>query len=115
MWQAFEQFGRPQPKVNGFVGDCSYLAYVKEKKLSIFSTSQGGGAALWTGFDVATRMLHGEKPVVNTLLMPLPEITATNFDQWYKPTMTVQDSCFADPPDGRRVSAEFLDQYFVKP
>ena len=30
-WQAFEQSGRPLPKINGFVGECSYLAYVKEK------------------------------------------------------------------------------------
>ena len=113
-WQAFEQSGRPLPKINGFVGECSYLAYVKEKGLPIYSTSQGGAAAVWTGFDVATRMLKGEKPVVSTLLMPLPEITPANFNQWYKPSMTVQSSCFADPPDGRRVSPAFLDQYFTK-
>lgn len=114
VWQAFEQSGRPLPKINGFVGECSYLAYVKEKGLPVYSASQGGGAAIWTGFDVATRMLQGQKPVVSTLLMPLPEITPANFDQWYKPDMTVQSSCFADPPDGRRVSPEFLDQYFQK-
>ena len=114
VWQAFEQSGRPLPKINGFVGECSYLAYVKEKGLPVYSTSQGGGAAVWTGFDVATRMLNGEKPVVSTLLMPLPEMTPANFDQWYKPEMTVQSACFADPPDGRRVSPEFLDQYFEK-
>lgn len=114
VWQAFEQSGRPLPKINGFVGECSYLAYVKEKGIPVYSTSQGGGAAIWTGFDVATRMLNGEKPVVSTLLMPLPEMTPANFDQWYKSDMTVQSSCFSDPPDGRRVSPEFLDQYFQK-
>ena len=112
--QAFEQFGRPLPKINGFVGECSYLAYAKDKKLDVFSTSQSGGAALWTGFDVALRMLKGEKPVASTLLMPLPEITPATFDQWYKPTMTVQDACFAESPSGRRVSESFLDQYFAK-
>lgn len=114
VWQAFEQFGRPLPKINGFVGECSYLAYVKEKGLPVYSASQSGSAAIRTGFEVATRMLDGQKPVVSTLLMPLPEITPANFDQWYKPDMTVQSSCFADPPDGRRVSPEFLDQYFTK-
>lgn len=113
-WQAFEQIGRPAPKINGFSGECSYLAYVKENDLDVFSFSQGGGAALATGFEVAMRMLKGEKPVVNTLLMPLPEITEDNFDQWYKPSMTVQSSCFASPPGGRRVSPEFLDRYFSK-
>jgi ABC-type sugar transport system substrate-binding protein len=113
-WQAFEQSGRPLPKINGFVGECSYLAYVKEKGLPVYSTSQSGSAAVWTGFEVATRMLNGEKPVVSTLLMPLPEITPDNLDKWYKPSMTVQSGCFADAPDGRRVSPEFLDQYFKK-
>jgi ribose transport system substrate-binding protein len=113
-WQAFEQSGRPLPKINGFVGECSYLAYVKEKNLPVYSTSQGGAAAVWTGFDVATRMLNGEKPVVSTLLMPLPEITPANFDQWHRPDMTVQSTCFAESPDGRRVSPEFLDQFFKK-
>ena len=112
--QAFEQFGRPLPKVNGFVGECSYLAYAKDKGLDVFSTSQSPGGALWTGFEVALRMLKGQKPVASTLLMPLPEITSANFDQWYKPTMTVQDACFAEAPSGRRVSESVLDQYFIK-
>lgn len=114
IWQAFEQSGRPLPKVNGFVGECSYLAYTKEKGIPVFSTSQGGAAALATGFEVASRMLEGQKPAVSTLLMPLPEITAENFDQWYKPDMTVESGCFAASPDGRRVPVEFLDQFFVK-
>jgi len=113
-WQAFEQSGRPLPIINGFVGECSYLAYVKEKHLPVYSASQSGSAAIWTGFEVATRMLNGEKPVASTLLMPLPEITPANFDKWYRPDMTVQSTCFADAPDGRRVSPEFLDQYFKK-
>jgi ABC-type sugar transport system substrate-binding protein len=111
--QAFEQVGRPLPRINGFSGSCSFLAYWKEKKLDSFSNAQGGGPALYTAFDVAYRMLKGQKPAVNTILTSLPEITQANFDQWYRPGMTVQDSCFADPPDGRRVSEEDLSRYFV--
>lgn len=113
-WQAFEQGGRSAPKINGFSGECSYLAYVKEKALPIYSSSQGGAAAADAGFEVAQRMLAGKKPVVNTLLLPLPEITSSNFDQWYKSDMTVQSTCFADPADGHRVPSEILDLYFVK-
>ena len=111
--QAFEQVGRKLPRINGFSGSCGFLAYWKEKGLDSFAQAQGGAPALYTAFDVAYRMLKGQKPAVNTILMPLPEITQDNLAQWYKPTMTVQDSCFADPPDGRRISEEALSRYFT--
>lgn len=111
--QAFEQAGRPLPKINGFSGSCSALAFWKETGFdTYYSMSQGGGPALFTGFDTAVRMLSGQKPVVNTILVPLPEITEENFDEWYDPSMTVESTCFSDPADGRRVSKEFMDQYF---
>ena len=111
--QAFEQVGRPLPKINGFSGSCSFLAYWKEKRLESFGGSQSGSTALYTAVDVAYRMLKGQKPAVNTILTPLPEVTQANFGDWYKPSMTVQDSCFADPPDGRRVSEDDLGRYFT--
>lgn len=112
--EAFEQSGRAIPKVNGFSGECFYLAYAKEKDLDVYSASQSGGGAVATGFDTAVRMLKGEKPVVNNIMVPLPEITNENFAEWYKPTMTTQDSCYAESPDGSRVPADLFDQFFNK-
>ncbi len=110
--QALAQSGRPPAKINGFAGSCSFLAYWKQNNLHGFSLSQGGAPALYEAFLVAARMLAGQKPVVNTILYPLPEITDANFDQWYKPDMTVQSNCFADPPDGRAVPDSFFDALF---
>jgi hypothetical protein len=31
----------------------------------------------------------------------------------YKPGMTVQDTCWADPPDGRLVPDDYFDQFFT--
>ena len=52
------------------------------------------------------------KPIVNTIFYPLPEITNANFDQWYKPSMTLESNCFASPPDGRFVPDDFFNPYF---
>lgn len=110
--QALQQSGRPEAKINGLPGDCSFIAYWKQHDLHSFSLSQGGAPAIYEGFGVALRMLSGQQPVVNTILYPLPEITDENLDRWYKPTMTVQSNCFADPPDGRAVSDGFFNALF---
>jgi ribose transport system substrate-binding protein len=111
--QALQQSGRPPAKINGLPGDCSFIAYWKNNKISSFSLSQGGAPALYEAFVVALRMLNGQKPVVNTILYPLPEITDENLDQWYKPDMTEQSNCFADSPDGRAVPDSFFDPLFT--
>ncbi len=110
--QALAQSGRPAAKINGLPGDCSFIAYWKQNKLSSFSLSQGGAPAVYEAFLIAARMLNGQHPAVSTILYPLPEITDQNLDQWYKPTMTVQSTCFADPPDGRAVPDSFFDPLF---
>jgi ribose transport system substrate-binding protein len=111
--QALLQSGRPLAKINGLVGDCSYLAFWKKHNLNSFSLSQGARPALYEAFLVALKMLHGQQPVVNTILYPLPEITDANLDQWYKPDMTEQSNCFADSPDGRAVADSFFDPLFT--
>jgi ribose transport system substrate-binding protein len=111
--QALAQSGRAPAKINGLPGDCSFIAYWKQNNLHSFSLSQGAAPAIYEGFLVAARMLNGQRPVVNTILYPLPEITDANLDQWYKPNMTVQSTCFADPPDGRAVADSFFDPLFV--
>ncbi len=110
--QALSQSGRPSAHLNGFSGECSYLAYWKQEKLDSFTLAQDGAASLYEGFLLAANMLSGQKPIVNTIFYPLPEITNANFDQWYKPSMTLESNCFAAPPDGRFVPDNFFAPYF---
>jgi ribose transport system substrate-binding protein len=63
--------------------------------------------------QVAIRALSGQKPKVNTIYMPIPVITNANFKDYYKPGVTVQDTCWADPPDGRLVPDDYFDQFFT--
>jgi hypothetical protein len=42
-----------------------------------------------------------------------PVITNANLKDYYKPGMTVQDTCWADPPDGRLVPDDYFGQFFT--
>jgi hypothetical protein len=45
--------------------------------------------------------------------MGIPVITNANLKDYYKPGMTVQDTCWADPPDGRLAPHDYFDQSFT--
>lgn len=47
--------------------------------------------------QVAIRAMSGQKPKVNTIYVPIPVITNANFKDYYKPGMTVQNACWAEP------------------
>jgi ribose transport system substrate-binding protein len=112
--EALEQAGRPLPKI---VADgtnmCSYMAYWKNHDLDGFTLAGGGAPMAFGALQVAIRAMAGQKPKVNTIYMPIPVITNANFKDYYKPGMTVQDTCWADPPDGRLVPDDYFDQFFT--
>jgi ribose transport system substrate-binding protein len=110
--QALMQSGRPLAMVTDFSGECSFLAFWHQYHLKSFAVSQGGGPALYEAFYVAVRMLYGQRPVVNTIMYPVPTITQQNFSKYYKPWMTVQSTCFANPPDGRAVRDSYFNVFF---
>ncbi|MBS1881742.1 MAG: substrate-binding domain-containing protein [Actinobacteria bacterium] len=111
--QAFEQSGRPMPKIINFSGDCSWLGYWKEHELESFSISQGPGVAGQEAIEITDRMLKGEEPKANLLLYPLPQITQSEFQsKWWKPGMTAESTCFAEPPGDRAVPPSYFDPFF---
>ncbi len=87
--EAFAQAGRPLPVVTGSVsGDA--LGFWKENPDSFNFT---GGAVLpsWIGqsmFRTASRIMAGQEPVVNTLMIPIPSVDVADFDGWYGDCMT---------------------------
>ena len=109
---AFKEFGRPMPKINGFCGDCGELAYWHDNKLEAFGYNQGGAPAIYEPFYIALRMMYGAKPVTNLLIYPLPKITNANLDKWWKPSMTVNSTCWSNPPDGRYVPDSYWTPLF---
>lgn len=111
--QAFEQSGRPIPIITEVTNLCSLLAYWKEKNLTANTFVQDGGPMAYSAFIPALHMMAGQKPKVNTIFMPLPTITAENFNDYYDPSMTVQSTCFANGKDLHLVPDSYFEQFFT--
>ncbi len=114
--EAFEQAGRPAPLVTGSIsGDA--LGYWKEnpEKFRFF-----GGALMpsWTAqtlFRVGVRVLEGQEPKLNTLMIPVPPVLPNELDKWYQSCMTTDAvSVFPVAPQDPMPEA-LLDGYFKKP
>ena len=111
--QALEQSGRPLAVITEVTNQCSLLAYWKEKNLVANTFVQDGGPMAYAAFVPAMHMMAGQKPVVNTIFMPLPTITNDNIDDYYDKSMTVESTCFANGKDLHLVPNSYFDQFFT--
>ncbi|HEX2526732.1 MAG TPA: substrate-binding domain-containing protein [Geminicoccus sp.] len=113
--EAFEEAGRPVPLVTGSMsGDA--LGYWKEHKDTF---KFYGGAILPTvaaqnTYRAATRLLEGQQPLVNTIIVPVPEIKQEDLDKWAAPCMTVESGSIFPVPPSDPISEQMLDGYFRK-
>ncbi|WP_027055935.1 ABC transporter substrate-binding protein [Mesorhizobium erdmanii] len=114
--EAFAEAGRPAPLITGSItGDA--LGYWKANPDKYRFE---GHAVLphWTAetlFRVGERMLDGQKPKLNTLLIPIPPVHSADLGQWYKECMTTDAvSIFPIPPKDP-MPEEWLDAYFSNP
>ncbi|AEH90300.1 ABC transporter substrate-binding protein [Mesorhizobium opportunistum] len=114
--EAFAEAGRPAPLITGSItGDA--LGYWKANPDKYRFE---GHAVLphWTAetlFRVGERMLDGQKPKLNTLLIPIPPVHNADLGQWYKDCMTTDAvSIFPTPPTDP-MPEEWLDAYFSNP
>jgi ribose transport system substrate-binding protein len=117
--QALQQSGRPLATVGGFGGECSWFAYWKQHNLASTAYSFAGGAkpAMYESLVVGLKMLYGAKPVVSTIMYPEPSVTPQTFNSYYNSlvkeygSVTLQSSCFANPPGGKAVPDNFFNVY----
>ncbi|UCI09713.1 ABC transporter substrate-binding protein [Mesorhizobium sp. B1-1-8] len=114
--EAFAEAGRPAPLITGSItGDA--LGYWKANPDKYRFE---GHAVLphWTAetlFRVGERMLDGQKPKLNTLLIPIPPVHSADLGAWYKDCMTTDAvSIFPIPPKDP-MPDEWLDAYFSNP
>lgn len=114
--EAFAEAGRPAPLITGSItGDA--LGYWKANPDKYRFE---GHAVLphWTAetlFRVGERMLDGQKPKLNTLLIPIPPVHNADLGKWYKDCMTADAvSVFPVPPTDP-MPEEWLDAYFSNP
>ncbi|MGA0614290.1 substrate-binding domain-containing protein [Paracoccus sp. KR1-242] len=114
--EAFTEAGRPVPLITGSItGDA--LGYWK-------ANPQGyrfeGHAVLpgWTAqtlFRVGARIMEGQKPVLNTLMIPLPPVHEADLANWSQDCMSPDAvSVFPVPPTDP-VTEDAMDAYFANP
>lgn len=114
--EAFAQAGRPIPLVSGSIsGDA--LGYWKANP-DTFKFTGGALMPSWTAqtlFRVGVRVLEGQQPKLNIIMVPVPEVKQAELDKWYSSCMTTDAvSIFPVAPQDPLPDA-MMDAYFVKP
>jgi ribose transport system substrate-binding protein len=111
--EAFAQAGRPAPLITGsLTGDA--LGYWKANP----DKYRFEGHALlphWTAqtlFRVGVRMLDGQKPKLNTLMIPIPAVHNADLPNWYKDCMTPDAVSIFPVPPNDPMPEDLLDAYF---
>ncbi|WP_152047794.1 substrate-binding domain-containing protein [Aureimonas psammosilenae] len=111
--EAFGQAGRPLPLIAASIsGDA--LGYWNENKDTFKFT--GGEVsphvAAQNAFRVALRLLDGQKPLVNTLIAPMPKVTEADLPTWYKDCMKPDSAAIFPIPPSDPFPEELMNGYF---
>lgn len=114
--EAFSEAGRPAPLITGSItGDALGYWKANPDKYRFEGHAVLPGWTAQTLFRVGTRILDGQKPTLNTLLIPIPPVHAADLDKWYQDCMTPDAvSVFPVPPTDP-MPEEWLDAYFSNP
>ncbi|WP_292330614.1 substrate-binding domain-containing protein, partial [Mesorhizobium sp.] len=114
--EAFAEAGRPAPLITGSItGDALGYWKANPDKYRFEGHAVLPGWTAQTLFRVGERMLDGQKPKLNTLLIPIPPVHAAELDKWYKDCMTPDAvSVFPVPPTDP-MPENVLDAYFANP
>ncbi|MCP4384945.1 MAG: substrate-binding domain-containing protein [Hyphomicrobiales bacterium] len=114
--ESFAEAGRPAPLITGSItGDA--LGYWKENpdKYRFEGNAVLPGWTAQTLFRVGLRMLEGQKPKLNVLLIPIPTVKGDNLASWYEPCMTPDSvSVFPVPPTDP-MPVDMMGAYFKNP
>ncbi len=114
--EAFVQAGREVPLITGSIsGDA--LGYWHENQ-DTFRFEGGALMPSWTAqtlFRVAVRVLEGQNPKVNTIMVPVPAVHNDELGEWYRECMTPDAvSVFPVAPQDP-LPDELMDGYFENP
>ncbi|MCO6051832.1 ABC transporter substrate-binding protein [Mesorhizobium sp. RP14(2022)] len=114
--EAFAEAGRPAPLITGSItGDALGYWKANQDKYRFEGNAVLPGWTAQTLFRVAARMLEGQNPTLNTLMIPIPAVHNADLGTWYKDCMTPDAvSVFPVPPTDP-MPEEWLDAYFSKP
>ncbi len=111
--EAFQQAGRPLPLITASIsGDA--LGFWNENKdaFKFYGGEVSPHVAAQNAFRVALRILDGQKPLVNTLIAPMPTVTAADLPTWYKDCMKPDSASIFPIPPADPFPEELMNGYF---
>ena len=113
--QAFQQTGRAVPKYMTNFGQQAVLAYWHAHlgQVSMYSASQPPYESTVEAYQVAMRLLEGQRPILNTVYSLGPPITNATLSKWYQSSDAFPSSPgFAPISQNSWMAQSLLNRYF---
>lgn len=111
--EAFAEAGRDLPLITGSIsGDA--LGYWNEHQdtFRFYGGEVSPHVAAHNAYRAGMRLLSGQKPLVNTIIAPMPTITQADLPEWYGECMTPDATSVFPIPPQNPFPEELMDAYF---
>ncbi|WP_276121976.1 substrate-binding domain-containing protein [Pararhizobium qamdonense] len=111
--EAFQQAGRPLPLIAASIsGDALGYWHENQDAFNFYGGEVSPHVAAQNAFRVALRVVSGQKPIVNTIIAPMPTITQADLPTWYKDCMKPDSAAIFPIPPQDPFPEELLSAYF---
>lgn len=111
--EAFQQAGRPLPLIAASIsGDALGFWHENQDGFKFYGGEVSPHVAAQNAFRVALRIIEGQKPIVNTIIAPMPTITQADLPTWYKDCMKPDSAAIFPIPPQDPFPEELLNGYF---
>lgn len=112
--EAFQQAGRPLPLIAASIsGDALGFWHENQDSFKFYGGEVSPHVAAQNAFRVALRIIEGQKPIVNTIIAPMPTITQADLPTWYKDCMKPDSAAIFPIPPQDPFPEELLNGYFT--
>ena len=112
--EAFQQAGRPLPLIAASIsGDALGFWHENQDAFKFYGGEVSPHVAAQNAFRVALRIIEGQKPIVNTIIAPMPTITQADLPTWYKDCMKPDSAAIFPIPPQDPFPEELLNGYFT--
>lgn len=112
--EAFQQAGRPLPLIAASIsGDALGYWHENQDAFKFYGGEVSPHVAAQNAFRVALRVVSGQKPIVNTIIAPMPTITQADLPTWYKDCMKPDSAAIFPIPPQDPFQEDLLNAYFT--
>ncbi|MFV0411281.1 MAG: substrate-binding domain-containing protein [Paracoccus sp. (in: a-proteobacteria)] len=111
--EAFQQAGRPLPLIAASIsGDALGFWNVNQDSFKFYGGEVSPHVAAQNAFRVALRVMEGQKPLVNTIIAPMPIIAQADLPDWYQDCMMPDSAAIFPIPPNDPFPEDLLNGYF---